>query len=187
MSFNYNSIISGIGSIIKNYCLHEESTMTMSLYVLSIQKLNNIGFYQATGSMKDIGKVLSNLHVDYDYNDVPTIYDVPCCSIIELRGERKTISIPRKWMNLMLDHVITGLDKNSALYHVGQLYLNHIGRHNKFKFDILGYMAFMFKQPREVDKLFRVLDNLHEDLHNGFNTDIEDLKEYSVLDTFDLK
>jgi len=87
--------------------------MTTSLYLSNVKKLDAVGTYQLQDSMIDISHYLSNLHVDYDENDIPTVYDIPCHSIIELRGDSIHISISRVAMNSVIDRAMTDVDVNT--------------------------------------------------------------------------
>jgi hypothetical protein len=161
--------------------------MTMGLYLSNIKKLDAVGNFQLQDCMTDISDVLSNLHVDYDDNNVPIIYDIPCSSIIELRGNSTSISISRQKMNLLLDRAITDVDEYTLLHYVCQLYTTHLARSNKYKYDILGYISFMFSKSTELKKLTDVIKTVDVEFKESCERDLEELRRLSALLDYDLE
>jgi hypothetical protein len=159
----------------------------MGLYLSNIKKLHKVGSFQLQDSAFDISDYLSGIHVDYDDDDVPTIYDIPCCSIIELRGKKTSITVPRRIMNLLLDRAITDVDENSLLHYVCALYTSNVVRSNRFKFDLLGYISFMFSKPSELKKLTDVIKCVDLEFKESFESDLEELKRLSDLLHYDIE
>ncbi len=98
--FFFISIL-GIASIIKNYCTHETSVLNMMLQLDNFIKLKDIGMYQPIdkSTIFDTTRYLQSIHIDYD-NDIPTIYDVPSCPIIELRGHPNRVHLQSEAFNI---------------------------------------------------------------------------------------
>ena len=159
----------------------------MGLYLSNIKKLDAVGKFQLQDCMTDISDVLSKLHVDYDDDNVPTIYDIPCSSIIELRGDSTSISISRQMMNLLLDRAITDVDDCTLLYYVCQFYTSNLARSNKYKFDILGYISFMFSKSAELKKLTDIINTVDVEFKESFERDLEELHRLSALLDYDLE
>ena len=161
--------------------------MTMSLYLSNIKKLDNVGAYRLQDSTLDISHYLSNLHIDYDEEDVPTIYDIPCSSVMELRGDKITISVPRIVISSLIDRYITDVDENTLLHHVGLMYVSHVAKSNKYLFDVLGYIEFMFSNNPELKKLKAVVKGVRAQYKETFSQDYEELKRLSNLKNYDLE
>jgi hypothetical protein len=161
--------------------------MSMGLYLSNVKKLNNVGGFQLQNSATDKSDYLSKIHVDYDENDIPTVYDIPCCSIIEFRGNRTRISVSKCIMNLLLDRAITDVDENTLLHYVCALYTSNIARSNRFKHNILGYISFMFSKSSELKKLTDVIKYVDLEYKESFKSDLEELKHLSDLLHYDIE
>ena len=72
------SIRKGLASIIKNYAIHEASTMSFTLYHRNLLSLFMIAKYQPceTNVFNDISGYLDNIYVDVDTMDL-----LQCCMI----------------------------------------------------------------------------------------------------------
>jgi len=160
--------------------------MSMSLYLSNIKKLDNVGKFQLQNSTIDISHYLSNLHVDYD-GEVPTIYDIPCSSIMELRGDTITISVSRQQISLLLDRAIPDVDENTLLHHVCQMYVSNCARSNRYAYDVLGYISFMFGKPSELRKLTNVINSVSAQYKESFMLDFEELKRLSNMEEIKLE
>ena len=158
----------------------------MSLYLSNIKKLDNVGKFQLQNSTLDISHYLSNLHVDYD-GEVPTIFDIPCSSIIELRGDTITINISRQEISLLLDRAITDVDHNTLLYHVYQMYVSNVSKSNKYLHDVLGYITFMYGKPSELKKLTDVINSVSAEYIESFRLDFEELKRLANSKDYELE
>jgi hypothetical protein len=161
--------------------------MSMGLYLSNIKKINDVGMFQLQDSTIDISNYLSKIHVDYDENDVPTIHDIPCSSIIEFRGISSSISVPKKFFNLLLDRAITDVDENTLLHYVCQLYTSNVARSNRFKLDVLGYISFMFSKPSELKKITDIMNTIDLEYKETFESDLEELKRLSDLLDYDIE
>ena len=161
--------------------------MSMSLNLSNVKKLGSVGQFQLQDSTNDISHYLSCLHVDYDDNDVPTIYDIPCSSIIEFRGDTIDITLPRHLMNSLIDRAMTDVDENTLLHHVCRLYTSNIARSNRYKYDVLGYIAFMFDKPSELRKLTDVINGVDAVYEDAFRDDLKELKRLSDISEYDIE
>ena len=158
----------------------------MSLYLSNIKKLDNVGKFQLQNSTLDISHYLSNLHVDYD-GEVPTIFDIPCSSIIELRGDTITINVSRQEISLLLDRAIPDVDHNTLLYHVYQMYASNVSKSNKYSHDVLGYITFMYGKPSELKKLTDVINSVSAEYIESFRLDIEELKRLANSKDYEIE
>ena len=161
--------------------------MSMGLYLANIKKLDNVGMFQLQNSTIDISDYLSKIHIDYDENDTPTIYDIPCSSIIEFRGDSSSISVSRQMMNLLLDRAMTDVGENTLLNCVCQLYRSNLARSNRFKFDVLGYISFMLSKSSELKKLTDAINLVEVDYKESYENDLEELKRLSDTLDYDIE
>ena len=89
----------------------------MMLQLDNFLKLKDIGMYQPVdkSTIFDTTRYLQSIHIDYD-NDIPTIYDVPSCPIIELRGHPIKVHLQSEELNMLLDYVISDCAEKTLLH-----------------------------------------------------------------------
>jgi hypothetical protein len=115
-------------SILKNYVDHEQATMHLSLSIQNIEMLRSVGQYQPSEFkvIKDMTGYLHAMHVDYDNDGVPTLYDIPSCSIIELRRPLVAICLEIDCLNLLQMYAIKDVDDNCLLKWMHDAFLTDV-------------------------------------------------------------
>ncbi len=99
----------------------------------------------------------------------------------------RSISVSREIMNLLLDRAITDVEEDTLLHYVCQLYTSNVARSNKYKFEVLGYISFMFSKSSELKKLTDIINAVDEELQESFERDLEELNRLSVLMDYDIE
>ena len=147
-------LLTGIASIMKNYCTHESSKINMILHLENLTKLKDIGLYQPCdkSTIFETTQFLQSIHVDYE-NDKPCLYDVPSCPIIELRGNSKQLHLKKDDVNMLLDYVISDCTENTLLHSLSVSYQNYVRKFPlRYKKKILEFIAFKIKEKTEINK-----------------------------------
>lgn len=173
----------GLASINKNYILHEASTMTLSIYIKNIELLSKIGTFQPKehNIINDMSTYLNNIHVDYD-DDIPTIYDVPNCSIFELRGVGKRIDLSSTEMNSLLIEAMEYMEEGNLLHLIKQTYESFCRRFpKKYKNNIIGYLSYIFddkNQSSELESITSAILSCDSSTRKLYENDLKFVKDF---------
>ena len=149
------SIRKGLASIIKNYAIHEASTMSFTLYHRNLLSLFMIAKYQPceTNVFNDISGYLDNIYIDVD-GPAPVLYDIPSCNFTELRGKPKSLVLPPQLLNKLLLECADIMQKESTLYLIYLRYVAFTRRNaRQFHNQFLMYIRFMLKDISEMRSL----------------------------------
>lgn len=146
----------GVASIMKNYNIHERTTMSGSIYLDNVVKFESMCQMQPVNGLpfQSLGTILQSIHCeppedDEAEGDRTTLYDIPTSNVIEFRGDVTEIILDRDDLNYLLeDNVDICLDEGySALQVMMRAYIRFIrsnpGRYNN---DMLGHMKYVLDQ-----------------------------------------
>lgn len=123
----------------KNLSEHEQCIFNLSLHFCNIEKLKDIGTYvpKEISVLGRLTNFLHGVHVDYD-NDIPHIYDIANCSIMELRGGSFLKNIcDRHLHDILMDmreDVTDGDSPDTLLKHLYSCYDKEMDDHPKSKY-----------------------------------------------------
>ena len=187
----------GLASIVKNYTEGENLVMGMGLDFTNIKRMYTMNKYTPPGAsspLKDISQCLKAIHVDYDGN-VPTIYDIPNCNMMELRGQCTAENMTKEDFNILLMDVVDNIDDNSTLFWLHGRYLRYcVGHPRRFHRNFMGYLTYVFHSSIQERDTVLAEHSAFMDEHNCDDASREiheaDLQEVSVtagLDAFPIK
>lgn len=169
----------GIASIIKNYCIHESSVMNMILELDNLLKLKDIGIYQPgdKSTIFDTTRFLQSIYIDYD-NDVPCIYDIPSCPIIELRGQTIRLNLKIEDINMLLDYTISDCAEKTLLNLLASSYQRHARQYpQRFRNKLFQFFTFKISEDKEIKKWRgEIKDNNQREI---FDNDYKDLVRFT--------
>ena len=120
----------------------------MILQLENLSKLKDIGLYQPCdkSTIFETTKFLQSIHVDYD-NDIPCLYDVPSCPIIELRGNSFQINLKNEDMNMLLDYDINYCTEDTLLHFLSISYQIYVRKYPfKYRRKLLEFSTFKIKE-----------------------------------------
>ena len=187
----------GLASIVKNYAEGEQLVMGMGLDFKNIKRMYSMNKYTPPGAstpLKDISHCLKAIHVDYDGN-VPTIYDIPNCNMMELRGQATAEHMTTANFNILLMDVVDNIDQNSTLFWLHGRYLRYcVGHPRRFHRNFMGYLTFVFHStPAERAELleehrnYMDEENYDNDSRQIHEADMQEVSMTAGLDTFPVK
>ena len=117
----------GLASIAKNYAEGENLVMSMGLDLHNVRQMYKMNKYTPPGAsspLKDISQSLKAIHIDYDGN-VPTMYDIPNCNMMELRGKCEQVQMTKEDFNTLVMNIIDNIDETSTLFWLHGRYLRY--------------------------------------------------------------
>ena len=179
-----------MASIMKNYTEHEQFTLSFSTSFKNLDMMRGIGEYVSpeVSVLNGLVNYMRNVHVDFD-DGVPHIYDVPHCSIIELRGEEYTMALSRRQLHLLLMDIfdaVVAMDEWSILQELFKCYTKHMKAHPRcsFVFDIVGFMQTQLDEASEEDDIMTYVESLDqtEDYKDICRQDCDFLREVCATD-----
>jgi hypothetical protein len=138
---------------------------------------------------QDTTSYLQALHVDYEEDGTPTLYDVAATSIIELRGDESMLEMNHKFMNLLLWNAVEEVSDDTLL---GLLYKEFVGlcSNKKFKFKrmFLHYLESLFEDPVQLLRIQNdIINSFNLNPHDDYDMDSiklklnEDFAELKIL------
>ena len=153
--------------------------MNFTLYTKNMQALSKVAKFQPCESniFKDISSSLNAIYVDFDEEKgEEVLYDVPTCSIMELRGGITHVKIPiRLWGQLIYDH-IPSVQDDTLLYYFYSTYLTYCRLHpNKFKDNFLGYITYVLSNDTPYEDLLIYIESLLPEDSITFHEDLQAL------------
>jgi hypothetical protein len=152
--------------------------MSLSLYVDNIKKLSDIGKYQPRESslINEVTGYLNSLHVDFDGED-PVLYDVPSCSIIELRGGVKKIPIPHLLLNELITESRYNIREDTLLYFTWTRFVAYSARHPmKYRNNFLGFIHYMLQTPGQLSYVTNKINSLPAEAKDIYQQDLRELE-----------
>jgi hypothetical protein len=159
-------------SIIKNYKEHEQMTVNLSYSLNNMAMLRRIAAFQPHGIevTQDTSGYLHALHVDYD-DETPTLYDIPSCSMMELRGEVTDIELTHGQLNQIITTAVGEAHDFSLIGLLFDDYRKYCKSHPRlFINNFLGYMETHFVENNKFTVIQAIIDN-HGPTYNGKTDD----------------
>ena len=144
-----------MASILKNYTQHEQMTANLSYSLKNMDMLRRIAKFQPQGMevSQDTTSYLDALQVDFSEGGMPTLYDVPSCSITELRDDGEDCTFNREEMNNLLLVTACDADENTLVMILFDDYSEFILANHKSPLNgqFLTYMEQQFQGERRVE------------------------------------
>ena len=146
-----------MASILKNLTEHEEMTVNLSYSLANMEKLRGIAQFQPRGVevSQDITGHFDAIHVDYEEDGTPTLYDVVAESLTEMRGEAEFTRLSPRDFHFLLTSAMRDVDPASVLGILHEDYLEVRKEVNPWRnFD--HYLKGIFSvDTREVKEKFK--------------------------------
>lgn len=140
----------------ENFARKEQCIYNFSLSIDNIEKLRGIATYvpKELSVTDKLTNYLHGIHVDYD-GDTPHIYDVPNCSLMELRGNCVLKKICNRHLHgILMDmkQFVEADEPTSLLHHLYDSYDIEMDLHprSKYKYD---FVAFIENQISLTDEM----------------------------------
>lgn len=175
----------GLASIMKNYLIHEISTMNFSLYHDNMAMLYNVAKYQPseTSVFDDMSGYLDNVHIE-QCGGAPVIYDVPSCFFTELRGHPRELGLSFDFFNFLLMESVDFFEELSALYFLHKRYEEYRQEHSRmFSKQFLLFIEYVVTDDYEMGHLHECFQSLHPLVRTKAENDIEIIRK--ALQAFD--
>lgn len=156
----------------KNYSLHEASTMNFSLYIKNIKALASVAKYQPsdTNVLHDMSSFLKALHVDFDDED-PVLYDVPSCSLLELKGTTHKITLTYQELNALVTECTDNIQEETLLYFLFTRFTSYTHRHpRKFRNNFLAFISFALDDIDQFQYIINEITRLNN--NETYNQDL---------------
>jgi hypothetical protein len=157
--------------------------------------LREVAKYQPSGCQvsQDITSYLHGLHVDYEADGTPTLYDVPSTSIIEFRGNDGTMVLNHKFLNLLLMNAMDEISEHTLLGHLHKefLLLSKI-KSFKLKKMFLSYLESLFEDPEQLQRIRQeiidtpTLDSNFPSVQIKMLQDFEELQHMLPIETYNV-
>ena len=150
----------------KNYALHEASTMNFSLYTKNLKVLSKVASYQPceTNVFRDVSGFLNSVYVDRAEDGTPILYDVPSCSIMELKGPSSTVPFSFHMFSLLLEECMDDVSDKTLLYYLHTRFIAFSKKYpRRFINNFLGFIFFAFKDPSQLRLINYHSHSLSED------------------------
>lgn len=153
MKQNLKNRAHGIASIMKNYNIHERTTMAGTLYLKNVLKFHTLCHLQPVNGLpfQSLSSYVTSIHVEPPHEtgeDRTILYDVPSSNVIELRGSPFDVELSYEDINyLLLDNIdLCDEEGFSVLKLVMQSYRYSCNRYSEWQFkgNVLGYVRHLF-------------------------------------------
>jgi hypothetical protein len=168
--------LTACASIIKNYSKHEQMTAHLSYSLQNMTMLRRVAKYQPAEYQvsQETTSYLRSLHVDYEEDGTPTLYDVPSSSIIELRGQESMLEISHKFMNHLLTNAVGEVVDHSLLAYLYKEF-ERFSKMKTFKLKdrFLNYLESIFEDPQQ---LLRIQHDIIDSVGPSNDYDMESIK-----------
>lgn len=175
-----------MASIMKNYSEHEQFIFNFSFSIKNMNNLRSIGNYiPAEVSVLDgMLNHLHGVHVDMD-DDVPSIYDVASCHIMELRGSREEVEFSRFEMHQLVMWQICEISLAPTDNLLASLYSTYYGQvakspRHKYKHDFMGWLDSTINDDYQDLVEEMAAQEMDDDLREIFEEDLMILKKLVV-------
>jgi hypothetical protein len=151
-----------MASIMKNFQEYEQHIFQFSLSFENMENIANVGKYlpPELSIVDGLVEYMHNIHLDYDLSpdeeeEIPTLYDIPSCNLIELRGtqhERKMTNREMHYLLMERKHDVQSDSQDSFLNWLYDLYDDHMDEHPRslYKYDIFDFFHYCFHDKQEV-------------------------------------
>jgi len=169
-----------MASIIKNYTAHEQITVNTSYSLRNIEMLRKIAIYQPAEHQvcQNITAYLHALHVDYEEDGTPTLYDVPSCNMMEFRGDATKKTLSKNELNYLFVKAMEDVDSHSLLALLYKEYLLFCRKHPRMYLrNITGYLNSVFSDVVKLRRVQTIIDT-HGPNRRPHARDPEDLFDY---------
>jgi hypothetical protein len=98
----------GLASIMKNYDIHERSTMSSTLYLENVDKFHSLCRLHPTNGLpfQSLSDYISSLHIEPPAEtgeDRTILYDIPSSNVMELRGVLFDVTLSTQDINYLLE------------------------------------------------------------------------------------
>jgi hypothetical protein len=98
----------GLASIMKNYDIHERSTMSSTLYLENVDKFHSLCRLHPTNGLpfQSLSDYISSLHIEPPAEtgeDRTILYDIPSSNVMELRGVPFDVTLSTQDINYLLE------------------------------------------------------------------------------------
>jgi hypothetical protein len=181
----------GVASIMKNYNVHERTTMSGCVYLDNVVKFASMCQLQPVNGLpfQSLGSILRSIHAEppeETQDDRTTLYDIPSSNVIELRGDAFELTLGRHEINHLLEDNLDVCNEegHSALQVILRAYKGHMVKYptSEYDDDILGYIRRLLNNPHRYDKIIirrqrRIRDEAERKL---FQDDVSVLRQLAV-------
>ena len=180
-------------SIIKNYAEHEMITASLAYSIQNMEMVRNIAKFLPHESdvSQDTSGYLHALHVDYEDDGTPTLYDIPSCNLMELRGDFTDYKLSNAKFNQLLTRAVEDVDKHSMLALLRKDYDSFCKQHpRRFLRNFVGFLNDLFSDEEKLERIQAIIDSVGPDTDDDedeANYDYEALKLILQEDFVELK